>query len=134
MASVRDREGSWRRDSDRGRLANRQHILEVIRNLFGFEAKCLQVDAIETLAFDREDLILIAKTGFGKSIIFQALPFIFPRVKSALIIMPLKGLEKEQCEKLQRIAGCKPFVLEGDNNNRFNLQRIRRGEFTHGRE
>ena len=50
----------------------RHHVNE----LFGFEPKNKQVEAIRHLLYDKRDLILIAKTGFGKSIIFQALPLI----------------------------------------------------------
>ena len=92
----------------------------------------MQTDAIRILTHERKDLILIAKTGFGKSIVFQAAPLMFTPVKTALIIMPLKALEEEQCRKLETISGCKPFVLDGDSNNRRNLDLIRDGGFTHG--
>lgn len=46
--------------------------------------------------------------------------------------MPLKALEEEPCEKLKTITDCKPFVLNGDSNNDYNLQMIREGKFSHG--
>ena len=110
----------------------RQYIETIVRYRFGVSAKSAQIDAIEALAFDQKDVILIAKTGFGKSIVFQAVPFVFSTPRSALIIMPLIALEEEQCKKLRDIPGCKPFVLCGDSNNRYNLQQIRQGSFTHG--
>jgi superfamily II DNA helicase RecQ len=124
-------------DRDEGspdRLINRQYIKNAVQQRFGIVAKDTQIDAIETLTYDHRDVILIAKTGFGKSIVFQAVPFIFPTPRSALIIMPLIALEEEQCRKLRDIPDCKPFVLNGDNNNRHNLQLIRQGAFTHGME
>ena len=111
----------------------RQDVCRKIEDCFKFPAKEEQVTAIETLVKDREDVILVAKTGFGKSIIFQAVPLMFDNPKTALIIMPLKALEDEQCEKLSRIQGCRPFVLNGDSNSPSNQARIRAGEFTHGR-
>ena len=70
-----------------------------VHELFGFEPKNKQVDAIRHLLYEKRDLILIAKTGFGKSIIFQALPLIQEESKQAsLIIMPLNLLQEEQAE------------------------------------
>jgi len=110
-----------------------EFVLETIQSRFGFVPKDEQVSAIRVLLEDQMDLILIAKTGFGKSIIFQAAPLMFSPVKTALIIMPLKALEEEQCRKLSKVEGCRPFVLNGDTNNPFNLLRIRQNMFTHGK-
>ena len=110
----------------------REQVTTVILSKFGFYPKNEQVDAIMTLAQDQKDLIFIAKTGFGKSIIFQAMPLMFSCLKIALIIMPLKTLEAQQCKKLSVIEGCKPFVLDGDSNNSSNLKLIRENNYTHG--
>ena len=118
--------------SDFKRLVDREHIQDVIQSRFGYQAKDMQVDALYTLVYSREDLILIARTGFGKSVVFQAAPLMFSPKKSALIIMPLNALEEEQCKKLEAVSGCKPFVLNGDSNNFSNLKLIREGTFTHG--
>ena len=77
-------------------------------------------------------MILIAKTGFGKSIIFQAAPLMFDPARIAIIIMPLKALENEQCRKLSKIKGCRSFVLNGDSNTKTHLRMISEGNFTHG--
>jgi superfamily II DNA or RNA helicase len=45
-------------------------IQRCVNELFGFEPKDKQVEAIRKLLYDKSDLILIAKTGFGKSIVF----------------------------------------------------------------
>ena len=39
-----------------------------VNELFGFEPKDKQVEAIRKLLYDKSGLILIARTGFGKSI------------------------------------------------------------------
>ena len=84
--------------------------------------------------YDKRDQILIAKTGFGKSIIFQALPLIEEESKQAsLTIMPLNLLQEEQAEKLRTIAGAKPFVLNGDTNTIKNRHEIDAGAYTHGK-
>ena len=109
-----------------------EYVEQVVRQRFGFVPKPIQVNAIRALVSQKTDLILIAKTGFGKSIVFQAVPLMFTPIKIALIIMPLNALEAEQCKKLKAIAGCRPFVLNGDSNNKSNLELIRLGSFTHG--
>ena len=113
--------------------ATRDHIITVIDRVFGYRPKDMQIDAIYALVYGQEDLILIARTGFGKSLVFQAVPLMYTPVKSALIIMPLNALEEEQCEKLKLLTGCKPFVLNGDSNTRANLALIRAGTFTHSK-
>jgi ATP-dependent helicase YprA (DUF1998 family) len=105
-----------------------------VNELFDFEPKDKQVEAIRKLLYDKSDLILIAKTGFGKSIIFQALPLIQEELKLAsLIIMPLNLLQEEQAEKLKTIAGAHPFVLNGDTNTRKNRREIGEGVYTHSK-
>lgn len=109
-----------------------EYIAQRIKDQFGFDPKGQQVDTLQTLLDNQEDVILIARTGFGKSIIFQAAPLMFSPAKTALIIMPLNALEEEQCEKLKAISNCKPFVLNSDSNTSCNIALIRQGSFTHG--
>jgi superfamily II DNA helicase RecQ len=120
-----------------------------LRQLHGFDLHEEQIQAIKTLAIDREDLILIARTGWGKSIIFQSLPAI--RQGIVLMIMPLNLLEEEQvysfvasellqirlicmrqAELIAKIPKCKPCVLNGQSNTESLRQRIQNGEYTHG--
>jgi hypothetical protein len=74
--------------------------------LFCFEPKDHQVEAIQHLLCDRNQ-ILIVETGF---IIFQTAPRSIIQEESSeskhasLIIMPLNLLEEEQAEKLKRMA------------------------------
>ena len=56
---------------------------------------------------------MIARTGFGKSIVFEAASLMFSLIKSALIIISLNAFGEEQCKKLEAVTGCKPFVLCG---------------------
>jgi hypothetical protein len=78
--------------------------------LFCFEPKDDQVEAIQHLLCDRNQ-ILIVETGF---IIFQAAPRSIIQEESkraSLIIMPLNLLEEEQAEKLKRMAACMAGAL-----------------------
>jgi hypothetical protein len=76
-------------------------------SLWLIEPKGKQVQAIiRHLPYDKHDPILIAKTDFGKSIIFQARPLlIYEESKhTSLIITPL--LQEEQAENLKTIVDC----------------------------
>jgi hypothetical protein len=76
------------------------------RHLYPFEPRQKQVDAIWHLVFKKEDLLLAAKTSFGKSVIFQAAP-LFCRDGIGLIIIPLDRIGQEQCIKIQRLPGAR---------------------------
>ena len=67
---------------------------EMLQNLFDFPPHKDQIKAVKTLAIDEEDLILIARTGWGKSMIFQSIPVLWGGLY--LMLMPLKLLEEEQ--------------------------------------
>ena len=108
-------------------------IFDRTKNLFGVNLKPKQEEAIRSLIVDNRDTVLVAGTGFGKSIVFQATPLLFPVARLALLLMPLRGLEDEQAAKLCRVEGCLPFVLNGDNNTLDNLNKIRHHSFTHGK-
>lgn len=60
----------------------------------------MQLEAIIALARDKKDLILIAKTSFGKSMIFQSLPVLTGGI--CLLLYPLNLLEEDQV----RLALC----------------------------
>ena len=49
-------------------------LRNVLCDLFAYEPHEEQLKAIKTLSIAQEDLILIARTGFSKSRIFQSIP------------------------------------------------------------
>ena len=63
-------------------------------NLLKFPLHSGQIDAIQSLAVDQLDLILIALTGWGKSMVFQAIPALQGGI--CLMIMLLNLLEEDQ--------------------------------------
>jgi superfamily II DNA helicase RecQ len=67
---------------------------KTLERVFGYKPRDEQLEAIKTLAIDQKDLILIARTNFGKSMVFQSVPIL--RNGISLIIMPLNLLEKDQ--------------------------------------
>jgi len=67
---------------------------EMLENLFGFPPHKDQIEAIKALAINKKDLILIARTGWGKSMIFQSIPVLQGGI--CIMLMPLNLLEDEQ--------------------------------------
>ena len=109
----------------------RSRCKELGRIVFGFTLHDAQADAICTLFYEKIDLLLLAKTGFGKSLIFQLLPFMIATPGVVLILMPLKLLQAEQSGLINQIPQGKGIVLNGENNTRNVLAGIANGGYTH---
>ena len=105
-------------------------IRKAVELAFGFTAKLEQVDLLWSLVFDREDRILVAKTGYGKSVVPQLLPLL-TRSSIVIVLLPLNALGAEQLADIQRLPLAKPIWLSSKNNNAATLRRIRAGIFTH---
>lgn len=58
--------------------------------VFGFVLREALIEAIRTLFYGQQDLILIVKTGDGESLIFELLPFMSGSTSVGLVLMPLK--------------------------------------------
>jgi superfamily II DNA helicase RecQ len=71
-----------------------QSLPSTLASLLKFPPHDGQIEAIRSLVFDQQDLIVIAPTGWGKSAIFQAIPAL--RGGICLMIMPLNLLEEGQ--------------------------------------
>jgi superfamily II DNA helicase RecQ len=107
-----------------------KYIRKAVELAFGFTAKLEQVDLLWSLIFDREDRILIAKTGYGKSVVPQLLPLL-TRSSVVIILLPLNALGAEQLADIQRLPLAKPIWLSARNNSMATLRRIRAGIYTH---
>lgn len=112
-------------------VRQRQRCKQVGSVIFGFTLQEAQVDAVWTLFYERRDLLLLAKTGFGKSLMFQLLPFMFEPTGVIIILMPLKLLQAEQNSLINRIASGKVIALTGENNQKSVQQSIARENYTH---
>jgi superfamily II DNA helicase RecQ len=81
------------------------------------------------------DILLVAKTGFGKTLIFTGFHLLLPTSKRAitLIISPLMAIEQDQALDLQRLFGdtCRPLVVDGKNNTPEVRHSIITGNYTH---
>lgn len=110
---------------------DRIHELEVLTRL---TLRPGQVQALRSLA-EGKDVVLVAKTGYGKTLIFTGFNFLIPRTIRAitLIISPLIAIEQDQAEELKNRFGADsvPVVLNGENNTAELRDGIARGNYTH---
>jgi superfamily II DNA helicase RecQ len=107
-----------------------KHIGKVVELAYGFHAKPEQLGALWWLLFKKRDLLLVAKTSFGKSVILQLFPCLIPDAV-ALILLPLNAIGTEQFKKIQTLPGARPIHLTAQNNNAQVLADIRCGLYTH---
>lgn len=88
----------------------RQRCKDVGVIIFGFVLQEAQVDVICTLFFEKRDLLFLARTGFGKSLIFQLIPFMLDPTGVVIILMPLKLLQAEQNAMINKYHKAKPLL------------------------
>ena len=62
------------------------------------------------LIFERRDLMLVAKTSFGKSMIMQALPCLVPNAV-IIIVLPLNAIGLEQVKKIAKLPYVRPVYV-----------------------
>jgi superfamily II DNA helicase RecQ len=79
------------------RCLDPESLTSTLASLLKFAPRDGQVEAVRSLAVDQLDLILIAPTGWGKSVVFQAIPAL--RGGICLMIMPLNLLEEDQVSR-----------------------------------
>ncbi len=89
------------------------------------------MEAIWTIFYNQQDLLLLAKTGIGKSLIFQLVPFMSDPTGIVIILMPLKSLQAEQNLMINFIPQGKSMTLTGKNNLKNVQQEIATGRYIH---
>ena len=99
-------------------------LKEAVELVFGFQGKSDQVGSIWLLLIQREDRILVVKTGYGKSVVPQLLPLIMKN-STVLILLPLNALGAEQLGDIEKLPLAKPIWLHVGNNYLATLQKIR---------
>jgi superfamily II DNA helicase RecQ len=79
----------------------------------GREAMKGQVDAIESLLYDHKDTILVAATGYGKSMILYAFAALSRKI--TIIVVPLTKLGKNQRDDIEdKVANSKPVWIDAE--------------------
>ena len=117
------------------RRMTRQDVELRIKELWGYPGKSVQVDTILEVGCRQRSIIFVAKTGIGKSLIFEIILLLdlnHPGI--ALIIMPLKHIQQQQLEKVNRLFGARAVVYDGEHRSELLRYQIAVGHFTHGKE
>lgn len=104
-------------------------IYEAIQLLYTYPPRDGQQEALYHLIYRREDLILIAKTSFGKSMILQAVSILLDKTIS-IVILPLDEIGKQQANKIARLGG-RPCFLNADTISDRLLMDVRNAKYTH---
>ena len=118
------------------RVPDQYYTFHRINQIFNCEMRAGQWEALQMLMFRRIDVIVIAKTGFGKSLIFQSAPFLTGDGRElgiSLIIMPLKAIQAGQKKGIKEEFGGKGCILDGDSNTQARRRRCGNGEYTHSK-
>lgn len=104
-------------------------IDEAIRKLYPYAPRDGQRSTLRHLIYTRKDLILIAKTSFGKSMILQAVSILIQK-SITIVILPLNEIGKEQATYITRIGG-RPCLLNADTISEALLDKLKQQRFTH---
>ena len=84
--------------------------------------KAGQLLAIDTLFNEETDVILIAKTGYGKSMVFHSVSALEEDTMT-LMIMPLLALEDQKASIKRMQANINPCILNGETMTKDLLER-----------
>jgi Helicase conserved C-terminal domain/DEAD/DEAH box helicase len=104
-------------------------ILFVIKPGSRQKPRYLQIRTLRRLIYGHGDTLLMARTGYGKSIIFHAYSILTGKI--TLQIIPLDKLGDEQQHDIQKLHGSNPCLLNAKSKEPDLLPRIITGEFTH---
>ena len=99
-----------------------------VQRLTGKSPRPGQVLALHHLLYGKQDTLLQAATGYGKSMIWQCAPLIGAGI--ALMVSPLNMLTEDQVILLPR--GSKGISLTAENNTTEAYKDIAAGNYTHG--
>ena len=100
-------------------------ILTNVLRLLNLESISLreqQVNAIRVIVEKRRDVLAVLPTGFGKSLIFQLLPFVFNswlEVSDSviLVVSPLNALMRDQMIKLDSMQVPSIMIRGGESSD-----------------
>ena len=116
------------------RSGQRELITSALRLLYLFQPREKQVDCMRWLLYRKEGLVLVAKTSFGKSLVWQILPCLKPRT-IVIAILPLLAMGAEQANSIQKYlaanAGARPIFVNVKNIRKTVLHDIRIGYYIH---
>ena len=105
-------------------------IDEVIESIYPYRGREAQLKVLRWLFFQQDDIMLVAKTSFGKSMIMQVMPCLL-RGSVVLIILPLNAIGAEQVARIEALPGTQPVHVCRETISARMVADIRRGVYTH---
>jgi superfamily II DNA helicase RecQ len=108
-----------------------EDLTQKLQTLYNFPPKPEQVQAIYILSQLKQDLILTAPTGWGKSIIFNSVPVLTSSI--CLLLVPLKLLAADHGRYINQLQleHSRALVLDADSNTHENRASITKGTYSH---
>ncbi|KAI5301351.1 hypothetical protein KEM55_002725 [Ascosphaera atra] len=100
-----------------------------VRLIFDYWPREAQIDVIAHLIFKKKNMILVAKTAFGKSTVLQSVSLL-ERHSVTLVILPLDQIGREQEMKIQNL-GVNSFFLNANSNSERSRKSLKSGKYTH---
>jgi superfamily II DNA helicase RecQ len=114
---------------EKGEKEQNAAIIAAIEGIYTFPPWNGQREALHHLVFLRKDMILIAKTSFGKSMLLQAVSLLLEKAIT-LIVLPLNQIGVEQTEYIRNLGG-RPCFLNADTTSAELLEEVKAAKYTH---
>lgn len=109
---------------------NKGNLYAKLRSIHQKSPKASQLLAINTLFNEKKDVILIFKTGYGKSIVFHSISALKTDTMT-LMIMPLLALEEDQKLAIKKMqVNSNSCILNGETMTKELLNEIQSGVFS----
>jgi hypothetical protein len=86
-------------------------IVTSLREIFEYDSKEKQLNVVHTLRVKKQDVMLIAKTKYEKSMIFHFIS-LFKFNSITLMIMSLNALEKDQVSIIERLENVNNLICD----------------------
>ena len=102
----------------------------IVCKLYSYTNKSDQLKELHWLIFQQKNLLLIAKTLYDKSMLFQTL-MIIQNSDIALLILSLNVIDKKQLAKIKSMSSVKSVLLNHATVNKQILQNIKNEKHTH---
>jgi hypothetical protein len=121
------------------RVVKEGYLIYPAKGLSGEDQKALEVEICSNVVggncgqghYLRGDIFVIARTGFGKSLIFQAYSIL--TAKTTIQIVPMSKLGMEQYKAICRFSDINPCLItyQSKRENRKLLKELGDGKYTH---
>jgi hypothetical protein len=108
-----------------------RRILQVMSPDAGHSPHMEQVRAVRRLVYGKGDTLLIARTGFEKSLILHSFSLLTGKI--TLQIVPLNKLGDQQLRDIGKFCNARPCLLDAENKRQVSnlIEQIKAGGYTH---